>query len=364
MSPDPQIILDAHEDIAWNALQYGRDFAVGAYQKRQQEANTEIPQRNGVATIGLPDALLGRVGIIFGTIFSLPAWAKFESNDEGYETAAQAYQMGMRQLDVYHRLADDHERIVLVQTQADLSAVLATWAEGTDFAKHKVGIVLLMESADPIQEPKAFEEWYEHGVRIVGPAWSATRYSGGTTRAGRGPGPLTNLGQELLEVMESFNAILDVSHMSEQAFFEALDRYGGPIIASHSNTRRFRDTDRHLTDDMIRRLMERNGVIGVVPFNAFLRNDYAAGDPKQRTPLSKLIDVIDHLCQVSGSAQHVGIGSDFDGGFGSKSIPAEMDTVADLQLIGPALAARGYTPDDIVAVLSGNFLRILRAALP
>ena len=76
------------------------------------------------------------------------------------------------------------------------------------------------------------------------------------------------------------------------------------------------------------------------------------------------IGAIDHVCQVTGSANHVGIGSDFDGGFGAESIPAELDTVADLRLIGPALLARGYTPEAVNSILGGNFLRILRTALP
>ncbi len=363
MAADPQIIVDAHEDIAYNAINYGRDFTKGAYEKRRLEASTEIPKLNGSATTGLPDALLGRVGIIFGTLFVEPSWASAVmgiSGGSSYETPKQAYQQGLGQLDSYQRLADENDRIMLVRTQSELGKVLATWADGTPFDAHTLGIVLLMEGADPILEPKQFEEWYERGVRIVGPAWSETRYAGGTRR----PGPLTPLGRELLEVMESFNAILDLSHIAEEAFFEALDRYGGPVFASHSNPRKFCDTDRHLSDDMIRRLAEHGGVMGVVPFNAFLQNGYSKTDPKSKTPISTVIAVIDHICQVTGSSQHAGIGSDFDGGFGAEQIPAEMDTVADFHRIGPLLAARGYAPEDITAILGGNFLRVLRAALP
>jgi membrane dipeptidase len=363
MIADPQIIVDAHEDIAYNTLNFGRDFVKSAFEKRRLEANSESVKVSGTATIGLPDALLGRVAIIFGTLFVEPAFARTEMGAFGdlvYETPKEAYQQALAQLDVYQRLADENDRIKLVRTQSELAAVLKTWEDGVPFEAHRLGIVLLMESADPILEPKAFEEWYERGIRIVGPAWSETRYSGGTKR----PGPLTPLGRELLEVMESFNAILDVSHMAEEAYFEALERYGGHIIASHSNPRRFRDSDRHLSDDMIRRLAERDGVMGVVPFNAFLSNDWTRTDPKSSIPISTVIAVIDHVCQVTGSARHVGIGTDFDGGFGAGQIPAEIDTVADLHKIGPLLAARGYTPEDITAILGGNFLRILRAALP
>ena len=360
--PDPQIIVDTHEDIAFNALSFGRDFARSAHLTRRLEADTPIPQVAGTAMTGLPEAILGRVGIIFGTLFAAPAWSKTGEAYQTvfYETPAEAYQHALNEIDVYQRLADDNERIKLVRTQAELSAVLATWADGVDIETHRVGIVISMEGADPILEPKAFEEWYARGVRAVGPAWSETRYSGGTGR----PGPLTDLGRELLDVMESFKAILDLSHMAEQAFLEAVDRYGGPIIASHSNPRRFRDSDRHLSDDMIRRLAERDGVMGVVLYNRFLRDGWERGDPKARVGIDTVIAVIDHVCQVTGSARHIGIGSDFDGGFGLEHTPLEFDTVSDLQLIGPLLAGRGYTPDDITAILGGNFLRILRAALP
>jgi membrane dipeptidase len=219
---------------------------------------------------------------------------------------------------------------------------------------------MLMEGADPIREPRAFEEWYERGVRIVGPAWSSTRYSGGT----RAPGPLTSLGRELLDVMGSFRAVLDLSHMSEDAYFEACDRYHASLIASHSNPRRFVDTDRALSDEMIRRLAARNGVVGIVPYVKFL---YQRGElPKTKADFSvmRIVDAIDHVCQVTGSAAHVGLGTDFDGGFGTEGLPAEIDTLADLGIIGTALAARGYAPAEVRGVLCGNFLRVLRAALP
>ncbi|MEP7288021.1 MAG: membrane dipeptidase [Chloroflexota bacterium] len=354
--PTPQIVVDAHEDIAFNAVVYGRDFTKSAYTKRKLEGS--VPQAHGIATTGLPESRLGRVGIIFGTLFVAPAWAA--DSFPGYETPQQAYTQALDQIDVYHRMAENDGKITLVRTQAELDSVLVTWAEGVGIEDHKVGIVISMEGADPIIEPKAFEEWYERGVRAVGLAWSETRYSGGTKR----PGPLTAMGRDLLEVMESFNTILDLSHMADEAYFEAVERYGGPIIASHSNPRKFCDTDRQLSDDMIRRLAERDGVMGIVPYNNFLQNGWSITDKKVATKLDLVIGAIDHVCQVTGSANHVGIGSDFDGGFGAESIPAELDTVADLRLIGPALVARGYTPEAVTAILSGNFLRILRTALP
>ncbi len=352
------IVVDAHEDIAYNALAFGRDYRRSVLTTRQQEVGSETVARNGTATVGMPEALLGRVAITFATLFVAPRTRQTAPWDIlSYSEPEEAYALALRQMDYYERLADEHEKIKLVRTQADLKAMLKTWEDGTDIGDHQIGLVILMENADPILEPRQFEEWYERGVRLVGPAWQGTRYCGGTGQ----PGPLTDLGRELLDVMASFNAILDLSHIAEESFLEAVDRYDGILIASHSNPRRFRASDRHLSDEMIRRLAERDGVMGVVLTNNFLTNGW---DKRERLPFHIIADVIDYVCQTTGSAAHVGIGSDFDGGFGLESIPDGLDTVGDLMLIAGSLRERGYTEADIDAVMSGNMLRKLRAALP
>ena len=356
------IVVDAHEDIAYNALCYGRDYRRSALETRQLENDPALIARRGTATIGLPDALLGRVALVFSTLFVAPddgdatqAWSSFT-----YKTPEQANKLGNDQLDYYSRLADENDKVRLVKTNADLDAVLQTWEDGKTIADHKQGLILLMENADPILEPRQFEEWYERGVRIVGPAWAGTRYAGGTGH----PGPLTKLGYELLNVMADFKAILDLSHLAEEACLQALDRYEGTVIASHSNPRSFRNTDRHLTDTIIRQLAERDGVMGIVLYNRFLSDDWATGDPKSKIPLSRVMDAIDYVCQLTGSAAHVGIGTDFDGGFGQESIPEDLDTVTDLLKIGDALITRGYAPADVEAIMGGNMIRKLRQALP
>lgn len=352
-------VLDAHQDIAWNSLTHGRDYLSSALVHRQREAG-----RSGypAAQLGLPDALLGRVAISFATLFVEPlrkhATIQTPLPAPRYVDARQAYTLAGQQLDVYARLEDESERLRIIRTGADLDAVLATWQDDEAMQKRTQGLVVLMEGADPIIEPRQFEEWYERGVRIVGPAWQATRYAGGTGM----PGGLTNLGHELLELLASFNVMLDLSHLAEQAFYEAVDRYEGVMIASHSNPRRFCNTDRHLSDDMIRQLAERGGVMGVVLYAPFLRGGWRRSDGL--LPMSIVADVIDHICQVTGSAQHVGIGSDFDGGFGGGSVPAGLDSVSDLLRIADLLQARGYEQGDIEAVMHGNFLRQLRAVLP
>ncbi|GAB4544116.1 MAG: membrane dipeptidase [Anaerolineae bacterium] len=357
---DSLIILDAHQDIAWNALDLDRDFTESAYVKRKREQGTPTQQKEGISMLGLPEALLGRVAIIFSTIWACPANSiMLASPRHSYTTPAEAHKIGMMQADYYHRLADTHPQIALIRDQRELDGVLETWRDGMALDQRKVGLVLLMEGADPIREPRAFEEYYERGVRIVGLAWEGTRYSGGTNA----PGGLTTLGRELLEVLSSYKVILDVSHSAEKAFYESLDVYDGPIIASHSNPRRFRDSDRHLSDTMIRRLVERGGVMGIVPFNKFLWEPEDRPERKKDAPISRVVDAIDYVCQIAGSADHVGLGTDFDGGFGAEKTPDQLDTLADLRGLIPLLQGRGYSLSDIERICSGNFLRVLREAL-
>ncbi len=354
------IIVDAHQDIAYNAICFDRDYRQLAWRKRRSEVRSGAAGVYPAATLGLPDALIGRVGIVFATLFVAPhkqGLMQVPWQQPTYRTPDEAYRLALVQFDYYQRLADNTDRIHLIRSEADLEHVLATWADDIPFAGHKQGLVLLMEGADPILEPRQFEEWYARGVRIVGPAWSATRYAGGTGA----PGPLTTPGYALLDIMAGLNAVLDISHLAEQAALQTLDTYPGAIIASHSNPRRFCNSDRHLSDEVIRRLAEHDGVMGIVPYNAFLSNRWQKGDPP--LPLALVADAIDYVCQLTGSARHVGIGTDFDGGFGAESLPEGMDTIGDLLAIAEVLRVRGYVPEDIGAIMGNNMLRLLRRAL-
>jgi membrane dipeptidase len=164
--------------------------------------------------------------------------------------------------------------------------------------------------------------------------------------------------------MRPFNLVLDLSHMDEQAFFQSLDLYDGPIIASHSNPRVLTNNlNRHLSDEMIKALVQHDGVIGTLIFNKFLLRGWETGDAKDAATVETVVAAIDHVCQIAGDARHAAIGTDFDGGFGMKSTPAGFDTVADLQIIAPELARRGYSAADVELIMSGNWMRVLRGAL-
>jgi membrane dipeptidase len=214
-----------------------------------------------------------------------------------------------------------------------------------------------MEGADPIREPAEAEMWYERGLRIVGLAWDDTRYAAGAWRSGGG---LTKEGHLLLDVMAGFGFILDLTHMSEEASLTCLDKYEGTIIATHSNARALVPTARQLSDAQIRGIADREGVIGIVLANSFLKADHPRRGPKEAVTLEHVVAHIDHICQVVGDAAHIGLGTDFDGGFGVESVPAEIKNLSDLPLIGKALKEKGYTQEDIDGFMGQNWLRILR----
>lgn len=359
---EPMFIVDAHQDIGFNYIEEGRDFLRPALEKRAREDNSpEALRGRGLATLSLPDALRGHIALIFSTLYVCPEWSRFGAKVR-YETPDQAHEQALAQVNYYRQLADRDARLMVVRSQSDLDTVLDSWrGEAVPLEERKLGLIILMEGADPIREPRELEMWYhEQGVRIVGPAWSETRYSGGTKR----PGPLTALGFELLERMAGLGMLLDLSHLAEKAYYQALDRYPGPLIASHSNPRHFVNSDRMLSDEMITMLAERDGVVGMVPFNRFLVADWKDGTPKEQVTIDHYIGIIDYVCQLTGSARYVGIGSDWDGGFGSESLPYQFDTIADLWLLRDALQERGFKEEEVRSILGGNFVRLTRQALP
>jgi membrane dipeptidase len=349
------LIVDAHLDLAYNALRHGRRIRLPLDEARQLESPDS---RRGRLTVTLPALRQGGVGLAFATIFVSPQGGTFVEPDDPvtYRTPDEAHRLAIAQIDFYHRLADEEQDVRLIGDAADLEAVVASHASGN---RSLLGIVLLMEGADPIRQPEEAELWYERGLRAIGPAWDDTRYSAGAWREGGG---LTSDGYALLETMADLGFILDLTHMSEKASLQAMERYEGVAVATHSNARALVPGERHWSNTQIRQLAERDGVVGIVLYNRFLKDGYSKGDGKALVPLTQVVAHIDHICQLVGDARHVGIGSDMDGGFGADDIPAEMDSAADLPLIGAALGERGYSAEDVAAIMGGNWLAALRRA--
>lgn len=313
------LIVDGHEDIATEFMETGRDFAA--------------PAPEGHA-LSLPDAKRGGVGAILATIFAPEGYWKNESATDAAE----------RQMAFYERLLAEHaEDLFRLESRGDLSLCRAGGP---------IGVAHLMEGADPVRRPEELARWVERGVRFVALAWNTpNRWSGGT----RDDGGLTEAGRRLLDEMRRLHVVPDLSHLNSRAFSDVLAHHDGEVVASHSNAHALHPHRRNLTDDQIREIGRRAGLVGVVLYNPFLGEGEITFDT--------VVAHIDHIAALVG-ADHVGLGSDLDGGFRTDRAPVGLRTVADLARIGERLRDRGWTDESVAKVLGGNWMRVLRRVLP
>jgi membrane dipeptidase len=319
------MIIDAHLDIAYNAS-HGRAVLGPAAE--------QTPDKEGIPTVGLPDLHAGGVGLVCATIFAEP----HSDTHPGYRTADEAHEAGMWQMRWYlDREREGHFRIV--RSRAGLTG-----------PSTPLPIIVLLEGADPIRTPDEVPLWVDQGVRIVGLAWKQTRYAGGTGC----PGPLTADGVAMVRALDRAKIIHDASHLAEQSFWQLLDLSAGPVIASHSNCRRFVPTDRQLSDEMIQALIARGGVIGINFFDRFL---IPPDEPKRRATLADVVRHMRHICDLAGNAKHVAIGTDMDGGLGRNEIPQEIATSADLPKLAEALSQAGFDDTAVRDMMGGNWRR-------
>ncbi len=358
-------ILDAHQDLAYNMTVLGRDYRLPNAQTRLRDRQTGIDAYGGGSLLGWTEYIAANVGVVFGTLFSVPERRRspnFES-EEYYSTPAQAHRIYSKQLDLYHHLAETQsDAFQLLLTKQELKSHLDIWQTQTNALK-PIGIVPLMEGAEGIEELDELPEWWQRGLRIIGLAWAGNRFCGGT----REPGGLTAAGKALIREMAEVGFVLDLSHMDEPAALACLDLYPGQIIASHANAAKLvkgYKSNRLLSDEVIQKLIARGGVVGISPFNVFLNAVWKDDGGKPAISLRLVAEQIDYICQMAGDALHVGIGTDFDGGFGVEEVPAEIDTIADLPHLLPFLEELGYDSQEIEEIASGNFLGMIETTLP
>jgi membrane dipeptidase len=326
------MIVDAHLDLSYNALR-GRAVL--------RPADEQTADDEGIPTVGLPDLRRGGVGLICATIFCAPGDAM---SRPGYRTPDEARTEALRHL-AWYRQQEERGEMRFVRNREDLNRPAAPAA------------ILLLEGADPIRNPDEIGEWFDAGLRIVGLAWRQTRYAGGTGA----PGPLTAEGRALIPALDQYGIIHDLSHLAEQSFWQLLDLGGGPVMASHSNCRAIVPTDRQLSDEMIRAVARRGGVIGINFFDKFLLPPEEQG--KRRATLNDVAIHVKHMCDLIGDAKHVGLGTDMDGGLGREQIPIEIRTSADLPRVGDALSSQGFGDEDLGGILGGNWLEFFRRNL-
>jgi membrane dipeptidase len=358
--------IDAHLDLATNAINLNRDLSqpVHAIRAKEIELNWKDTQDRGNGTVALPELRKGNIGLVVATIisrFSADGKALPTLNLPGWHSPEQAYAFAQAQMGWYNVMEDKGE-MVSITNLTQLENHLAQWQRADGSAQPKpIGYILSLEGADSIINLNYLEKYYERGLRAIGPAhFGPGRYAAGTHSDGSG---LTSIGRELLLEMEKLNIILDATHLTDKGFFEALAIFKGSVWASHQNCRSLVKGERQFSDDQIKLIIERDGVIGGALDTWMLYENFAMAldDPKLLgINLEKLVDHFDHICQLSGNSNHIGFGTDLDGLFGTEQTPYDMDTIADIVKFKDILSKRGYSKRDIENIFSKNWLRVIR----
>ncbi len=354
------LVIDAHLDLAWNALQWNRNLLESAYTIRGREVRQPGKGR-AQNTVALPEMRRAGLALSFATLLARSTGHIAAHID--YGAPSQAFGIAQGQL-AYYRALEMDGQVRIVTDAPGLRAHIAAWqrwaAQGADpQATPPLGFVISMEGADPIREPAQLEQWWQAGLRLLGPThYGPGRYAGGTgTELG-----LTELGRPLLREMERLGMLLDLTHFSDEAFWQALKIYGGLVLASHNNCRALVPHQRQFSDAQLQAIIERDGVIGAAFDVWMLEPGFVRGGSNQNVFIDTVLDHIDHICQLAGNSRHAAIGTDLDGGFGREQSPCDLDTIADLQAVPAKLRARGYDEDDIKNIMHGNWLRLLFAA--
>lgn len=346
-------IVDGHLDLAENVTLFGRALTRSIAEMRALEQRS-----SGQATVSLPEMKKAGVAVACATVtpgfLTADVGEDFEPRSALYRTAEEAEAQALRQIALYESW-ESQNLVRLVKSQADLADHLELWRQD-----RVPGLVLLMEGADPIVQVSDLPKWRRRGLRMIGLTYGDTKYGHGVASGNQEtrPGGLTPDGFALLEAMAEQGMIWDISHLAEEGVWQGLETNFPQVCASHANAQALTPTNRHLSDALIRALAERGGVMGLVLYNAFLDPRWRRDKSTRVTLGDQFLRQANHVAELVGW-EHIGIGSDLDGGFGREQSPVEIETIADLRKVGDVAP-----PDQRAGVLGGNWLRFLRTALP
>ncbi|MEX0820335.1 MAG: membrane dipeptidase [Pirellulaceae bacterium] len=349
------LLFDAHLDLSMNAVEWNRDFTRPLDEVRYREAGlTDKPDRgNGVVT--LDEMRRGNIGICIAT--QIARYVSLDNPLPGWHSPEIAWSITQAQLAWYREMERVGQMVQIVDREG-LNRHVELWQNNPP-ADAPIGYILSLEGADSICTPEHLERAYEYGLRALGPAhYGEGRYAPGTGSEGG----LTPLGRDLLKQMQELGIVLDATHLTDEAFWEALELWDGPVWASHNNCRALVPAQRQFSDEQLKALIERDAVIGMA-FDAWMMHpnwDRGTTTPEETgLKIERIALHIDHICQLAGNVRHVGIGSDLDGGFGTEQAPLDLESIADLQSLSTILADRGYSQADVEAIMHGNWIRRL-----
>ncbi len=351
------MIFDAHLDLAMNALEWNRDLTQPVAELRRREAKMIDKPDRGRGTVSLPEMRRGGVGLCVATQLARVEHGTY-SPVAGWRSPAQACAMTQGQL-AWYRAMEEAGEMVQIRDRAGLERHLALWAAGST-GNLPIGYILSLEGADSLVTTQHLERAFASGLRALGPAhYGPGIYANGTDASGG----FNARGRELLREAGRLGLILDVTHLCDDCFWEALDLFDGPLWASHQNVRALVPHVRQFSDAQLRALIARGAVIGAACDAWMLLPGWVRGKTTPQSSgvrLDHVADHLDHVCQLAGNARHAGIGSDLDGCFGTEQTPQDLDTIADLEKLRGILAARGYSAEDIVGICWRNFVTFLQ----
>ena len=351
------LLFDAHLDLAMNALEWNRDLRLPVTEIRDWESGlTDKPdRRNG--TVSFPEMRRGGIGICVAT--QIARFVKRQNPLPGWHSPEQAWAQTQGQIAWYKSMEEAGEMTQIVDL-ASLEKHLDLWNDGPGTRVLPIGYILSLEGADSIVTLRHLERAQVYGLRAVGPA----HYGPGTYAQGTdATGGLGSRGRELLKAMQELDLILDATHLCDDSFWEALNCFSGAVWASHSNCRSLVPHNRQFSDEQLKVLLERGAVIGAALDAWMMVPGWVRG---KTTPtragltLDRIVEHIDHICQLAGNSRHCGIGTDLDGAFGREQCPADVDTIADITRLDSHLRARGFQTEDVENIFSGNFIRFLK----
>jgi len=349
------LTLDAHLDLSMNAMEWNRDLTKPVWEINQREIGMKDKPDRGRATVSLPELRRGDVGLVIATQI-----ARFVAPNNplpGWFSQEQAWAQTQGQL-AWYKTMEEKGEMVQITNRIGLKNHIRLWEENRE-EKKPIGYILSLEGADSLINMKYLEKAYDSGLRALGPAhYGPGIYANGTDSEGK----LSKKGHELLKEMDNLGIILDATHLCDDSFWDALERFKGPIWASHSNARSLVNHNRQFSDDQIRELIRREAVIGI-PLDAWMMvPNWIRGISNPNTmncTMRTMVNHMDHICGISGNANHIGIGTDLDGGFGKEQCPADLETIADIQIIPTHLTERGYSITDQQKIMHGNWINFL-----
>ena len=366
---DSALVIDTHADTPQRFLDEG--FDIGSTDPKD------------IGHISLDKARRGNLGAEFFSI-----WVEPETNQGHY--ARHTFDL----IDsVYEQAARHPDRMMMAFSTADIERANR---------EHKLAALMGIEGGHSIEaDLHLLRDYYRLGVRYMTLSWSNTNEWADSSGDINDPkvqhhNGLTDFGKQVVLEMNRLGMMVDISHVADKTFWDAIAATKAPVMASHSSARALVDAPRNMTDDMLKAVAKNGGVVQVNFFDGFIDENFKKASDAQRTdeaaavqkyiaemksqgkdvsfidldrierewmakiprpPLRSLIDHIDHIAKVAGM-DHVGLGSDFDGVSGAT--PQGIDSAADLPKITQALLDRGYSAEDIHKILGGNLLRVFR----